>query len=81
MSDATRYIPAHGERRNRLHVGIDVHQPLIADDGGQRMWGARFARLLPRPHVELASTGSLGLSEIQLHHDMCRRSAFLQTAV
>jgi predicted N-formylglutamate amidohydrolase len=61
VSDATDYtIPAHGQRRNLLHVEIEVRQDLIADDSGQRMWGARLARLLPQAYRELASTGSLG---------------------
>jgi len=48
-SDATDYtIPAHGQRRNLLHVEIEVRQDLIADDSGQRMWGARLARFLPQ---------------------------------
>jgi predicted N-formylglutamate amidohydrolase len=37
-----------------------IRQDLIADDSGQRMWGARLARLLPQAYRELASTGSLG---------------------
>ena len=53
-------IPVHGERRNLLHVEIEVRQDLIADDRGQRMWGVRLARLLPQAYRELASTGSLG---------------------
>jgi predicted N-formylglutamate amidohydrolase len=56
VSDATDYtIPAHGERRGLLHVEFEIRQDLIADDIGQRMWGALLARVLPVAYRELAS--------------------------
>ena len=60
VSDATDYtIPAHGERRGLLHVEIEVRQDLIADDNGQREWGARLARLLPLTYAALAAADSM----------------------
>ena len=48
MGDATDYtVPVHGERRNLLHVEIEIRQDLIADEAGQRRWAELFARLLP----------------------------------
>lgn len=56
VSDATDYtIPAHGERRRLPHVEIEIRQDLIADESGQREWGARLARLLPRAYRTLIS--------------------------
>ncbi len=56
VSDATDYtIPAHGERRNLPHVEIEIRQDLIADESGQRQWGARLARLLPQAFKTLTS--------------------------
>jgi predicted N-formylglutamate amidohydrolase len=47
MGDATDYtVPVHGERRNLLHVEIEIRQDLIADEAGQRRWAELFARLL-----------------------------------
>jgi predicted N-formylglutamate amidohydrolase len=55
LSDDSDYtIPVHGERRGLLHVEVEIRQDLIADDSGQRAWGARLARLLPRAYQELA---------------------------
>ena len=55
VTDAMDYtIPVHGERRGLLHVEIEIRQDLIADDSGQRMWGARLARLLPEAYQTLA---------------------------
>jgi predicted N-formylglutamate amidohydrolase len=55
VTDATDYtIPVHGERRGLLHVEIEIRQDLIADDSGQRVWGARLARLLPEAYQALA---------------------------
>jgi predicted N-formylglutamate amidohydrolase len=55
VTDAMDYtIPVHGERRGVLHVEIEIRQDLIADDSGQRMWGARLARLLPEAYQTLA---------------------------
>ena len=54
MSDASDYtIPVHGERRGLPHVEIEIRQDLIADAAGQRLWGARIARLLPQAYAEL----------------------------
>jgi len=48
VSDASDYtIPIHGERRNLIHVAIEIRQDLVADAAGQRWWAALFARLLP----------------------------------
>jgi predicted N-formylglutamate amidohydrolase len=48
VTDHTDYtIPVHGERRGLHHTAIEIRQDLIADDDGQREWGARLARLLP----------------------------------
>lgn len=56
VTDAMDYtIPVHGERRGLLHVEIEIRQDLIADDSGQRMWGARLARLLPEAYQTLAA--------------------------
>jgi len=61
VDDATDYtIPVHGERRKLLHVEIEVRQDLIADDSGQRMWGARLARLLLQAYGKLTSPLALG---------------------
>jgi predicted N-formylglutamate amidohydrolase len=60
-SDASDYtIPAHGERHGLLHVEIEIRQDLIADDSGQRAWGALLARLLPQAYRELGSAGARG---------------------
>jgi predicted N-formylglutamate amidohydrolase len=49
MSDATDYtVPVHGERRNLLHVEIEIRQDLIAEEAGQRWWAQLFARLVPQ---------------------------------
>jgi predicted N-formylglutamate amidohydrolase len=61
VSDATDYtIPAHGERRGLVHIEIEIRQDLIADETGQRAWGARLARLLPQAHERLAAGGAPG---------------------
>ena len=61
VSDATDYtIPAHGERRRLPHVEIEIRQDLIADERGQREWGARLARLLPQAYRKLISPEALG---------------------
>jgi len=55
VTDASDYtIPVHGEQRGLHHVAIEVRQDLIADDTGQRAWGALLARLLPQAYRELA---------------------------
>jgi predicted N-formylglutamate amidohydrolase len=47
VSDATDYgVPEHAERRGLPHVEIEIRQDLIADEGGQAAWAARFANLL-----------------------------------
>jgi len=54
VTDASDYtIPVHGERRGLHHVAIEVRQDLIADDKGQRAWGALLARLLPQAYERL----------------------------
>jgi predicted N-formylglutamate amidohydrolase len=59
VTDAMDYtIPVHGERRGLLHVEIEIRQDLIADDSGQRMWGARLARLLPEAYQTLAAANA-----------------------
>jgi len=46
-SDLTDFsIIEHGERRDLVHVEIEVRQDLIGDESGQRAWAERFARLL-----------------------------------
>jgi predicted N-formylglutamate amidohydrolase len=48
VSDASDYtIPIHGEKRNLIHVAIEIRQDLIGDEAGQQWWAALFARLLP----------------------------------
>ncbi len=57
VSDATDYsIPVHGEGRGLLHVEVEIRQDLIADEAGQKSWGARLARLLPLAHQELTAS-------------------------
>jgi predicted N-formylglutamate amidohydrolase len=59
VTDAMDYtIPVHGERRGLLHVEIEIRQDLIADDSGQRVWGARLARLLPEAYQTLAAASA-----------------------
>jgi predicted N-formylglutamate amidohydrolase len=56
VTDASDYtIPVHGERRGLHHVAIEVRQDLIADDKGQRVWGALLARLLAHAYQQLVS--------------------------
>ena len=56
VTDASDYtIPVHGEQRDLHHVAIEIRQDLIADDAGQRVWAALFARLLPRAYQQLTS--------------------------
>ncbi|WP_234054035.1 MULTISPECIES: N-formylglutamate amidohydrolase [unclassified Xanthobacter] len=48
VSDATDWtIPHHGERRDILHVGIEIRQDLIAQPQGQLEWAERMATALP----------------------------------
>jgi predicted N-formylglutamate amidohydrolase len=65
VTDAMDYtIPAHGERRGLPHVEIEIRQDLINDDGGQRIWAARLARLLPEAYQTLAvSAVGINLSD------------------
>ena len=57
VTDASDYtIPIHGERRGLHHIAIEIRQDLIADNKGQRAWGALLARLLPQAYQELAAT-------------------------
>jgi predicted N-formylglutamate amidohydrolase len=56
VTDASDYtIPVHGERRGLHHVAIEIRQDLIADDKGQREWGALLARLLPQAYQDLVA--------------------------
>jgi predicted N-formylglutamate amidohydrolase len=56
VTDASDYtIPVHGERRGLHHVAIEIRQDLIADDKGQREWGALLARLLPQAYRDLVT--------------------------
>jgi predicted N-formylglutamate amidohydrolase len=56
VTDASDYtIPVHGERRDLHHVALEIRQDLIADEAGQRMWAALFARLFSQAHKRLAS--------------------------
>lgn len=49
ITDDTDYtIPVHAEARQLAHVGIEIRQDLIADQGGQQAWAARLAPLLTR---------------------------------
>jgi predicted N-formylglutamate amidohydrolase len=60
VTDASDYtIPVHGERRGLHHVAIEIRQDLIADDKGQREWGALLARLLPQAYQELVAAEAL----------------------
>jgi hypothetical protein len=47
-------ILVHGERLGALHVENEIRQDMINDDGGQRMWAVRLARLLPEADQTLA---------------------------
>ncbi len=61
VTDASDYtIPVHGERRGLHHVAIEIRQDLIADAAGQRLWGARIARLLPQVYEELLAGEARG---------------------
>lgn len=54
VSDTTDYtIPVHGERHGLPHALIEIRQDLIAEDGGQRQWAERLARLLPRAYQDV----------------------------
>ncbi|MEO8018494.1 MAG: N-formylglutamate amidohydrolase [Pseudomonadota bacterium] len=46
--DSDYTIPVHGESRHIAHVGIEIRQDLIADEGGQQAWAALLAQLLPK---------------------------------
>jgi len=61
VSDASDYtIPVHGERRGLPHVELEIRQDLIADDAGQRAWGALLARLLLQAYRALEPAEALG---------------------
>ena len=56
VTEASDYtIPVHGERRGLHHVAIEIRQDLIAEDTGQRAWGALLARVLPRAYQGLVA--------------------------
>lgn len=46
--DTDYAVPVHGLGRGLIHTAIEIRQDLIAAPEGQRAWGARLARLLPR---------------------------------
>ena len=55
VSDATDYgIPAYGERRQLLHVEMEIRQDLITEPDGQAEWADRLARLLPVAAAQFA---------------------------
>jgi predicted N-formylglutamate amidohydrolase len=46
VRDDTDYtIPVHGEARGLINTGIEIRQDLIAEQGGQRQWADRLARI------------------------------------
>jgi len=56
LSDYT--VPVHGEGRGLPHVEIEIRQDLIGDAGGQAVWAARLARLLPEADARLRESGA-----------------------
>jgi predicted N-formylglutamate amidohydrolase len=49
VSDSSDYtIIVHGERRQLLHVELEIRQDLLADEDGQERWSARLAAILER---------------------------------
>lgn len=57
ITDTSDYgVPVHAELRGLVHVEIEIRQDLIADEGGQAAWAARFARLLPAAVARLPRT-------------------------
>jgi predicted N-formylglutamate amidohydrolase len=54
VGDGTDYtIPVHAERRNVLHVGLELRQDLVADEAGQQAWALRLSHALPRAVAEI----------------------------
>jgi predicted N-formylglutamate amidohydrolase len=48
VDDDTDYsVPVHCERRDLMHVELEIRQDLIATAAGQLAWAERLARLLP----------------------------------
>lgn len=47
-------LPVHGAARGVAHVGIEIRQDLIADEGGQTTWAGRLASMLR----QIAATAS-----------------------
>jgi predicted N-formylglutamate amidohydrolase len=46
VSDDTDYtIPVHGEARGLINTGIEIRQDLISDQGGEKQWADRLARI------------------------------------
>jgi predicted N-formylglutamate amidohydrolase len=59
VSDDTDYtLPVHGERRGLPHVGIEIRQDLITEEGGQERWATLLARLLPIAYRRLVADGA-----------------------
>ena len=49
VSDISDYgVVVYGERRNNLHVELEIRQDLIESEAGQIEWTERLAELLPR---------------------------------
>ena len=47
LEDGLDYtLPVHGAARGVAHVGIEIRQDLIADEGGQATWAGRLASML-----------------------------------
>ena len=54
VSDTSDYtIPVHGEAEELVNCGIEIRHDLIDDDGGQRQWAERLARILSEIEPEL----------------------------
>lgn len=54
VSDTSDYsIPVHGEAEELVNCGIEIRHDLIDDDGGQRQWAERLARILGEIEPEL----------------------------
>jgi predicted N-formylglutamate amidohydrolase len=60
VSDETDYtIPVHGEARGLMNSGIEIRQDLIADEGRQRKWAERLARIFGEIETTLRAQGLL----------------------
>ena len=44
MTDDSDFtLPIHGEKRGRLHVGLEIRQDLVENDAGQLLWADKVA--------------------------------------